>query len=740
LGRVEKLIITCLALVLVFSTSFSQESVFAQTKGPRTEDIIIRFYTDVEAAYAALKAGDIDMVAHEILSDLYSDAIEDPNIVIGPVGDLGLYHFEINNNYTCSPLFPGLRSPTNFLNFRKGLAFCVDKDIVVDTFCGGFADRIDQPIPYALRGWRNTSYWYEDGTYPYEFNLILAAAAFDAAGFVQGTDANPDYNPGSPGSAEYLRIHPDTGVTVGLLEVCSRSDDGRRLEAGRALCDQLRLVGVPVNQVEASAAVLYPKVMDNFEYHVYTGGWGSSRSPMFYLRWFYNPPNPPIGVDRYGFPNYPILEALLEGAHFPQDHDEYVDYIRKFLGYIVEKCITITLFSARSFWAWSNDLLGVVNAEVIGPINSYTTMNAYKVSGEPIRYGLVHPPNAMNKIYSTDYYDYQCLDRMDLYSSIETPPYDQSVKQPAYIINWTADSWTDPDDTWVKSKITQTFRDDAWFVEPVTGNQLEHVNMTHHYASIWYEYQLPNAWNNDDVIDIKTLRITGPHTIEIYWTWSNFWFTYLGSTSIKSFNWWSNGNLSQTVTETLTSDGSGWLSCTEPVFYVLSAESGGSPLVLGTDYDIYRDPDGPHNADVRVINPAYLGAPVDITYLATNDASGYTPGSLPWQDAFEGAGMYYAVDFVPGIGGYLMLKRNPFYPMETPPLGEVDFVKKASGCYKIDIFDVVRSVSAYGSQGISVPDSNWFPGADLAYPGGQIDIFDIVTIVSNYGREWDCYP
>ncbi|TET56179.1 hypothetical protein E3J51_05370, partial [Candidatus Bathyarchaeota archaeon] len=210
--------------------------------GARTENLIIRFYGNVESAYAALKAGDIDAVGYEITSDLYADAVLDPNVVLGSVGDRGMYEFDINNNYTMSPLFPGLRSPTNFLNFRRGLAFLVDKDLVVDTFCGGFADRIDQPISYQHRGWRNQSYWYEDGTYPYEYNPVLSAAAFDAAGFVQGTTANPDYNPGSPGSAEYLRIHPDTGVTMGLLEVCSRLDDARRLEAGRALCDQLRLV------------------------------------------------------------------------------------------------------------------------------------------------------------------------------------------------------------------------------------------------------------------------------------------------------------------------------------------------------------------------------------------------------------------------------------------------------------------------------------------------------------------
>ncbi|MCK4933546.1 hypothetical protein KAS06_02640, partial [Candidatus Bathyarchaeota archaeon] len=203
--------------------------------------------------------------------------------------------------------------------------------------------------------------------------------------------------------------------------------------------------------------------------------------------------------------------------------------------------------------------------------------------------------------------------------------------------------------------------------------------------------------------------------------------------------WWSKGTLSQTVGETLAADAAtGYVSCSEPVFYVLNIESEGTPLVLGTDYDIYMDPDGSHNADVRIINPAYLGASINMTYLATNDAHGYYPGGLSWQDAFEGAGMYYATDFTPGTGGYLSLKRNPFYPMETPPLGEVDFIKKPNGCYKIDIFDVVLAISAYGTQGSSEPDSKWLPGADLAYPGGQIDIFDIVTIASKYGTEWGC--
>ncbi len=747
MGRFKTLIITGLAFVLVFSTSFSQESVFAQTKGPRTEDLIIKFYSDIEDAYQALKNGNIDIFGYNIGSDLLPNAKADPNIVLGPTGSAGMYEFDINNNYTM-PLYPSIQSPTNYQGFRQALAFLVDKDLIVQNFSKGLAYRIDQPLGYGHRGWRNQSYWYEDGTYPYEFNPVQATAAFDAAGFVAGPDANPEPDLGQPGFTANMRIHPDQpGVTMNPLEIYLRSDDLRRLEAGRALCDQLNILGIPINQIEAPSSVCYPEVMDNFEYHVYTGSWSGARFPALTAFGLYHESeyyltgsNFVTGNDSLGNPMYPVLDSYLYAARFPTDHAEAVSATKKALGYITEQCITIPLFSAKYFFgAWSTNLLGLVNKDWWGLENTYTFMNAYKIDGSTIRYGLMTHPNAMNKIYSSWFYDYQCLDRMDLYRGIDYPPYDDSVDQAGYILSWSTGTWTDPDDLVNKTVVTQTYRDDAWFVEPVTGNQLEHVNITHHYASIWYEYQLSDAWNHNRVASIKTLRIIDPYTIEIYWNQSGFWYLYIGDTSIKSFNWWSKGTLSQTVGETLAADAAtGYVSCSEPVFYVLNIESEGTPLVLGTDYDIYMDPDGSHNADVRIINPAYLGASINMTYLATNDAHGYYPGGLSWQDAFEGAGMYYATDFTPGTGGYLSLKRNPFYPMETPPLGEVDFIKKPNGCYKIDIFDVVLAISAYGTQGSSEPDSKWLPGADLAYPGGQIDIFDIVTIASKYGTEWGC--
>jgi hypothetical protein len=92
------------------------------------------------------------------------------------------------------------------------------------------------------------------------------------------------------------------------------------------------------------------------------------------------------------------------------------------------------------------------------------------------------------------------------------------------------------------------------------------------------------------------------------------------------------------------------------------------------------------------------------------------------------------------MGDNLTLHKNLYYYVETPLLGEIDWVRKPNGGFKIDIYDVVLAAGAYGSQGIGVPDAHWLPGADVAPPGGVIDIYDIVTITGKYGQAFDLPP
>ena len=118
-----------------------------------------------------------------------------------------------------------------------------------------------------------------------------------------------------------------------------------------------------------------------------------------------------------------------------------------------------------------------------------------------------------------------------------------------------------------------------------------------------------------------------------------------------------------------------------------------------------------------------------------------------WNEILGGCGPYYVTSIIYGIGGHISLKRNPFFFLETPLTGEVDWnwkwsggTKPRSGCYKINIYDLTLVAGAYGSQAKSVPSSNWFAGADLAPEGGKIDLFDIVTVSSKYGQEFGHPP
>jgi hypothetical protein len=64
---------------------------------------------------------------------------------------------------------------------------------------------------------------------------------------------------------------------------------------------------------------------------------------------------------------------------------------------------------------------------------------------------------------------------------------------------------------------------------------------------------------------------------------------------------------------------------------------------------------------------------------------------------------------------------NPFVPLP----GDVNFDDK------IDIYDIVFIVSAYGSK---PGDTNWTPLADIAPPFGTVNIFDIVACSNHYGE------
>jgi hypothetical protein len=409
-------------------------------------------------------------------------------------------------------------------------------------------------------------------------------------------------------------------------------------------------------------------------------------------------------------------------------------------------CVHIPLWSTASYWAWKCNVKAVVNAEGAGPENGYSMMNMYKTDDTPLVYGTIRFPTAMNKFYSSWYYDYQNLDRMSLYGNgITAPPYDLGVDQNAFITEWVTGTFIDPDDAAEKSMNTFTYRSDGYAVEPVTGNIVEHLDANNVYADIWYTYQTPDCWAFSGVQWIDHINVTNSDcVVEMYWATLSYWNTYYGGGSaISSISYLQQSPLSTFETEDIAfAGGTGYVATLEDPWLFEVVTLDGTPLVQGIDWEIYAPTPATGtggDAQLRILTTQAAGT-LHVEYWAVGDARGYTPGNIAWQDAFEGAGMFYATDFVAGAGGYLALAANRQYYMETPPLGEIDFVRKSNDCYKVDIFDVVIVASAYGSTGGALLDSNWFPGADLVPECCKVDIFDVVTVTGKYGLDWDCPP
>jgi hypothetical protein len=719
--------------------------------GPREEDLIIKYYGNTEAAYAALYGGDIDLILYELTADLVASALEDPNIVLGGVSDTGFYEHDLNNNNTILT-YPGIRSMMNYTSMRRAIAWLTDKDLIVDLFCGGFAERIDQMVAAPLKGWANESYWFPN--YPYEYNPLLSAGELDAGGFLQGTTPNPDYDAGFPGSAEYIRQYPaghsKAGLDLDPIVFACRNDDTRRLQAGRELADNMKKHGLPLAYNEDTKTGLYDQVMGDFDYHVYTGGWDVGRFPAITLYGLYHSDF----TYAYG-PNYvtgngthPYLDALLEDANYALTYGEAVTATKNAGGWMTEYCVNVPTFSALSYWAWRSDLLGVVNMEGDGPDNGNNDLNCYHADGSPVYYGQISSPNTVNIVYSNWVYDYQTLNRMNMYGGQAVSPYNLAADQndPPLIYHEFTD-WSDPDDGGaLKSYIIETYRTDGYYCEPVSGNQKAVVDAIDYMWNSWFDYQVGDTWFTSGYVDLHHINVLNSTTFEIFFETRSYWNNYYCQGPLRPRGvWWTQHEgtiLVDNATETFTEgpgndfEAPGIVPLANEPVYIDWVEVNSVPLTPYTDYNIYARGGGP-TGYLEITTAVADGATVEVMYRFAGDARGYTPGNIAWQTILEGAGMYYATAFTAGIGGSITLKKNPFYYQETPPLGEIDFARKSNGACKVDIFDLNIVAGAFGSTGTGIPDANWWAGADLAPVGGIVDILDEVTVTGSWNDEWD---
>jgi len=766
--------------------------------GPRSDELAMNFYANVEGAYGALKAGEIDMVMYDITYEQYLDAIEDPNIQLVGIADMGMYEVDINNNYTM-PTYPGVRSPTNHVDFRRALAHLLDKDYVTAVCCGGFAVRIDVPVAAPVDvSWINTSVvdswggvYY--GNYPYPYDPYAAQTLLDNAGFTATGSANPAYDAGIPWSQPNLRIYPvgwddggqgKAGDDLDDIYFAVRNDDSRRLCMGRFLARNMELSGIPLEQSEKSMAGHYGRVMGSFDYHLYTGGWNLGRFPtgqegLYHGDYWYAwAPNYVTGVDENGDPNYPDLDAVLHDIYYCPDMAASMAASIKAQHYFVDKyCICLWAYSAAGFWAYRN-LLGVVNMDGYSLDNVGTFLNMRTVDGDRPTAGIITPPYQQNVLMSSWFYDRQVMDRTyGAAAGEDIAPYALARDQPWVIQDHTAGVWTDPEDGKNKTVVTAWFRENVKWISPVTGAVYGPFTAHDYMFSTWLQAGHTKCWIHDSTEDVHHIKYIDDYCVQVFMESESYWLQYVGIYAVNKELWQEKFCMVNTTTVVLDKD---YVSCEKLELrpHITSKPSGqwagqilqmvdctldGETLIEDIDYEIVMLEDD--HSFFHWLRSASTGQTLVVTYWTIDpgkpDPDGYWPGEYDWEQIAVGLGTHYYAGYVGGAGGSASLKANRNHWLETPvpdpegedvcsPLGgEVDWIWEwgprdtdrplggpRCGNYKVDISDVVKCTAAYRSRGnlIGEIDPDWFAGADFAPPACYIDIADVVTITGRYRK------
>ena len=725
--------------------------------GPRwTKGLDINFYATPDAAFNALKMGTIDFMQWALTYEQLQDAIADPSIQIAPVDENGMWQIDINNNYTIRD-YPGIRSPTNDLNFRKALTCMVDKNWILNDVVKGMGARIDVPIAAPqISGWADPS--VIGANFPYEFNMTKAAEYLTAGGFVDTDDDDilnyPADWPGRPG-------RPNMDPLKGKI----RSDHGPRMQAGIALAANLVSLGVPVDSQIAPSSTLFPIVMNGIcNYHFYTGGYSVGRYPTYWLTMFHSDywptQNYVTGVNADGLPNYPDFDNDIHNLYHAAGMLAAVAACKQGTIDFMNHCISVPVWTSKSYWGYRKALVGIVDMYGYGLENTYTFLNCYKAddpatpyneSLETLKFGTVNAPLALNQLYSQWYFDYAVLDRIFPAGQM-VEPYNLAVDNPGVIQDWEVSTWTDTTvDPWVeKTKVTYWIRQGVKIVAPVTGAPVRDFTAHDLEFTTWYGYAFPDGWNFADWQDVEKTNIVNDYQIEFYFSSKSMWFYNAPTNQLFPRNEWLAA-LCGPASASFVSDGTNCsastkyeFTTTDRVVEIISVTRGATLLTEGVDYEILAagSPSFMRNIIHFLVNqPA--GIIVVNYYKPTVDPHGYFVGGLPWQTTWYGTGgPYYPINILTGVGGVASLGANTNYWLETPPLGEIDwmwtwtgYTMPRSGYYRVSISDVVKVLGAYCSRGDGAPQANWFPGADIdPIDLCHVGVFDLAIVTGAMGH------
>lgn len=514
------LLLAIISAALALTPNVSAQETFEKF-GPHVNDVVFKRYDTLDAEFSALQQGEIDLIDMPLQGFYYMNVPtvdwidvlkDDPNVVLANFSDPVMYEVDLNNQ----------KWPTSDVNFRRALAHLVDKEGFVADVLKGYGTVIDTPLPRpALENYVNTNVT----TYPYDPSQ--AAAVLDAAGFTD-TDNNGIRNdPANP-------LYPGPGSDLAPVDFYVRSEDDR-LELGRRLANEMLSVGIPVNTYEGDIWFCGQKAWVEYDYHMFTGGWGFGRDPWFPLYALFHSSKylaPDPDSDNYvGFLD-PEYDYWADKIFFSQS--ENLTAIMEAQRILAEKVPLIPVWSPMCTKAYRTGWDGMVNAAWIGPtslpyggFNWWTFLNAHNPNATLMRCGWWYSEIAPLTLFPR----WGWWREGEVLSLI----YDTLIRFDPYEVDqdfgWLASDWTL--DTWEQgTKLTLALESDVKWHDGMPFTSDDVVFAINYYKQHGFPAKLENVVN---------VEAPDPYTVVVYFDITCYYaLQWVGSIPVLPKHIWQN--------------------------------------------------------------------------------------------------------------------------------------------------------------------------------------------------------
>jgi ABC-type oligopeptide transport system substrate-binding subunit len=470
--------------------------------------------------------------------------------------EFGMFEVDINNQ-----VFPG-----DNVFFRTALSKLMDKGTFISTELNGMGQAAHSPL------WHNPTWRY------------AACAGFDSEIYNKAAAYQMLYDNGfrdwdSDGKVEYS---PNDGVTKTefTVVVYGRIDDSHRTALAILVNNVLTGADIVASVIGASFNVelnivakttCYTKVMINYNYTLYTGGWSFGRDPdtiyFLYDSKFATKPEPWAS----NYPNYKssdfdtAIEAMIAAPTMTAAHTACDLAQSVFMGDVA----IIPMWNTAGYTGILSTVEHAIDMSAYGPTTStgayQTLMNAY-ISGQEyggtLRWGLMNNWESLSVYMSSWVWDWNVM--QEIYDSmIGYNPYDYAVDYGIMAQNWTTGQWTYLGEP--ATYVTWHLRQDLYWhdIPPkadrkygieVQGTGALHVDSSGNpdplppkqvtaddvAFTVMYIGKSSDAWNWGVVADASYCNVIDPYTLTVYYkTFMPIWAAHWcgGLPIIPKFIW-----------------------------------------------------------------------------------------------------------------------------------------------------------------------------------------------------------